>query len=80
MIKPNSFTPRSGGEPKAFQGRRNRLGNFKKKRCGTTMCPEVTVEARSRYTFFVPDTLGGAHDFLCTVECTTNQRIIVDRL
>jgi|GEM_PF-4728187 hypothetical protein len=84
MIKSNFFTPRSGGESKAFQGRINQLENFKKKTCGTTMCQEVTVGARSRYAFFVPDTLGvgedAAHDFLCTVECTTNKMIIVDRL
>jgi len=30
MIKPNPFTPRSGWEPKSFQGRRNQIENFKK--------------------------------------------------
>ena len=30
MIKPNPFTPRSGWEPKSFQGRSNQLENFEK--------------------------------------------------
>ena len=50
---------------------------------GTTKEQEVTVGAWSRYTVYVPDTLGvgddAAHDFSCTVECTNSKRIIAER-
>ena len=50
---------------------------------GTTAEQDITVGARSRYTVFVPDTLGvgedAAHDFSCKVECFNNKRIIAER-